>query len=231
MNRQPRLSRRMAWLPALLCVCSHFCRAADLDEAPAPPPDGPFVTNLASNDKTSGELISEPGGSGNDDWKPRRNKHHVGLSIGKARFNMPCIEGMVCRRNGRAITLHAGGEVSQRLGFELAYMSLSNLAHQGVAVKVRGVNLNLLGELPLASRVSLTGRLGTNYAWTRMDVPTPVGSTTGKARGMGLSYGVGVNWSISERWTASTDLNRHDFKFVTGRDAVDTASVSLRYRY
>ncbi|MGH6648180.1 porin family protein [Aquabacterium sp.] len=211
-----------AWLLATLCVCSQISHAADVDNVP-PVSDGPFVSNVAGT--ASGNVIEQSADdSVVDSWKPRVNKHHVGLSIGKARFNMPCIEGMVCRRNGRAITLHAGGDFSKRLGFELAYMRMSNLAHQGNAIRVRGVNLNLLGELPLASRLTLSGRLGTNYAWTRMDI-------AGKAHGFGLSYGVGLNWDISDRWSAATDLNRHDFKFVTGRDSVDTATLSLRYRY
>ncbi|MDI1258329.1 porin family protein [Aquabacterium sp.] len=151
------------------------------------------------------------------------------MSIGSAR--LPCIEGMVCRRSGRAITLYGGGEFSQRWGFELAYMRMSNLEHVGNAVRVRGINVNVLGELPLGSSLSLTGRLGANYARTRMDLATNPAVPTGSAQGFGLSYGVGMNWDVSERWSASADLNRHDFKFVTGRDNVDTATVGLRYRY
>ena len=138
---------------------------------------------------------------------------------------------MVCRRSGKAITLYAGGDFSKRWGFELAYMRMSNMEYAGNAVRVKGLNLNLLGELPLGSRISLTGRLGTNYARTRMD-PTPSSvAPTGSAQGFGLSYGVGLSWSISQSWSASTDLNRYDFKFVTGRDNVDTATLSLRYKY
>ena len=107
----------------------------------------------------------------------------------------------------------------------------SNLEHVGNAVRVRGLNVNLLGEVPLGSRLSLTGRLGANYARTRMDLATNPAVPTGAAHGFGLSYGVGMNWDVSERWSASADLNRHDFKFVTGRDNVDTATLGLRYRY
>lgn len=228
MNTPQRPSQPKAWLLAALCVCSQLSQAADVEDT-SPVSDGPFVSNVAGT--ASGHVIESSGSHAGDEWKPRVNKHHVGLSIGKARFNVPCIEGMVCRRNGRAITLHAGGDLSKRLGFELAYMRMSNLAHQGGAIRVRGLNLNLLGELPLASHLTLTGRVGTNYARTRMDVATATGAISGKAQGFGLSYGLGLNWDISDRWTAATDLNRHDFKFFNGRDTVDTATVSLRYRY
>lgn len=223
MNVLQRPGRPSAWLLAALCVCSQLSQAADIEE-PEPPRDGPFVSNLASTGAgAAAEPVEEAVASG---WKPRVNKHHVGLSIAKARFNMPCIEGMVCRRNGRAITLHAGSDLSKRLGFELSYMRMSNMAHEGNAIRVRGLNLNLLGELPLAASLSLTGRVGTNYARTRME-----GVVSGKAQGFGLSYGLGLNWDISDRWSAVTDLSRHQFKFITGRDTVDTAGVTFRYRY
>lgn len=224
MNFPQRLSRPLAWLLSALCVCSQSSQAADIDEPP-PLRDGPLVSNVP------GAAAERLDGSVTGGWKPRVNKHHVGLSIGKARFNVPCIEGMVCKRNGRAITFHAGSDLSKRLGFELSYMRMSNMAHEGNAIRVRGLNLNLLGELPLASSLTLTGRVGTNYARTRMDVASGTGVVTGKAQGFGLSYGLGLNWDISDRWAATTDLNRHQFKFVTGRDTVDTATVSLRYRY
>ncbi|MBC7702221.1 porin family protein [Aquabacterium sp.] len=216
---QRQLSPRV-WCLVMLCVGSQVSHAGDVpDETPAK--DGPFASNL--------EYSADAPASSDQGWKPRQMKHHVGLSIGSAR--LPCIEGMVCRRSARAITLYAGGEFSQRWGFELAYMRMSNLEHVGNAVRVRGLNVNLLGELPLGSRLSLTGRLGANYARTRMDLATNPAVPTGSAQGFGLSYGVGVNWDVSESWSASTDLNRHDFKFVTGRDNVDTATVSLRFHY
>jgi hypothetical protein len=227
MNIHHRPGKPRTWLLAALCVCSHFSQAAEAENLP-PVIDGPYISNVAST--ASGNVIEQTGGV-SEDWKPRANKHHVGLSIGKARFNVPCIEGMVCRRSGRAITLHAGSDLSKRLGFELAYMRMSNTVHEGNAIRVRGLNVNMLGELPLASSVTLTGRVGANYARTRMDVATATGAVSGKAQGFGLSYGVGLNWDISDRWSAATDLNRHSFKFVTGRDTVDTATVNLRYRY
>jgi len=225
MNPHEQPVKPRAWWLAVLCVCSQFSHAAELQDL-QPVSDGPFVSNQAST--ASSSVLEQSSG---EDWKPRANKHHVALSIGKARFNVPCIEGMVCRRNGRAITLHAGSDLSKRLGFELAYMRMSNTVHEGNAIRVRGLNVNMLGELPLASSLTLTGRLGANYARTRMDVASPTGSVSGKAHGFGLSYGVGLNWDISDRWSAATDLNRHSFKFVTGRDTVDTATVNLRYRY
>lgn len=216
---QRQLSLRTWWM-LMLCVGSQSGQAADVP-ADLPAVDGPFASNV--------EYSTAASGSADQGWRPRQKKNHVGLSMGSAR--LPCIEGMVCRRSGRAITLYAGGEFSQRWGFELAYMRMSNLEHVGNAVRVRGLNVNLLGEVPLGSRLSLTGRLGANYARTRMDLATNPAVPTGAAHGFGLSYGVGMKWDVSERWSASADLNRHDFKFVTGRDNVDTATLGLRYRY
>ena len=147
----------------------------------------------------------------------------MGLSVGSAR--LPCIEGMECHRDGRVYTLYAGGALSKRWGFELAYMRMSNMEHAGNAVRVRGLNVNLVGEVPLASRLQLVGRLGTNFAKTNMDQAANGSEPGGSARGVGLSYGAGLNWGVSDNWSAGADWNRHDLKFVTGRDTVDTATV------
>lgn len=220
------------WLKAcclvLLCAFSQLSHAKDA-QADEPAQDGPFDRQPASNGDDGGQTVAPSDIA--QDWKTRDKKHHVGLSIGAAKLKMPCIEGMVCRKNGKALTLYAGGDLSQRWGFELAYMRMSNMEYAGNAVRVRGLTLTLLGELPIGSRFSLTGRLGTNYARTRMDLTTNASVPTGSAQGFGLSYGASLNWRISERWSASTDVNRHDFKFVTGHDNVDTATLSLRYRY
>jgi hypothetical protein len=215
------------WI-AVACLCGLLAQPAAAQTqdttSPIPAADQPAVQDgpLAN--------ASTPG-LGDGLWKPRQSSHHVGLSVGTARFNMPCLDGMVCKRNGKAITLYAGGDLSQRWGFELAYMRMSNMERDGNALRVKGLNVSLIGELPLVSRVSLIGRVGTNYAWTRMDQATSLGQTTNSARGFGVSYGAGLNLDIAQGWSASADLNRHNVKFVTGRDSVDTATVSLRYRY
>ena len=200
-----------------LLACAH---AADPSEGPSAvaAQDGPLAS------KTTPVQTDEP-------WTPRRSSRHVGLSVGTARFNMPCLQGLVCKRSGKAITLYAGGDLSQRWGFELGYMRMSNMVRDGNALRVKGLNVSLIGELPLASRVNLIGRVGTNYAWTRMDQAASLGETTNSARGFGVSYGAGVNLAIAQGWSAAIDWNRHGVKFVTGRESVDTATLSLRYRY
>ena len=224
----PKLQRKSgAWWLGLWLVLPHLGQAADISEDP-PVLDGPFASRADSD--RDGDDVALPSGLDHE-WKSRQKKHHVGLSIGTARLKLPCIAGMVCRRSGKAITLYAGGDLTQRWGFELAYVRMSNMEYAGSAVRVRGLNLNLLGELPLGGRASLTGRLGTNYARTRMDPSGNPAVATGSERGFGLSYGVGLNWNVSQNWSASTDWNRHELKFVTGRDNVDTANLSLRYRY
>ncbi|RZI85890.1 MAG: porin family protein [Rubrivivax sp.] len=217
MDIHPPLSRPPAWLA--LAACLSMYGATVQAEEPSLL-DGPVVSPAQSEAPKVDEL-----------WSPRTSNPHVGLSIGKAHFGMPCIEGLVCKRSGKAITVYAGGDFSQRWGFELAYMRMSNLERDGNAVRVKGLNLNLIGELPLSSLWRLTGRIGTNYAWTRMAQAANVQEPTGSARGFGLSYGTGVSVDVAQGWTASADWNRHDFKFVTGRDKVDTATLSLRYRY
>lgn len=193
---------------------------------------GTLLACAHAADGGDGPLVSKVAPLQTDEsWQPRRASRHVGLSVGTARFNMPCLEGLVCKRSGKAITLYAGGDLSQRWGFELAYMRMSNMVRDGNALRVKGLNVNLIGELPLASRVNLIGRVGTNYAWTRMDQAAALGQATNSARGFGVSYGAGVNVDIAQGWNASLDWNRHGVKFVTGRESVDTATLSLRYRY
>lgn len=212
MEQRAPIGPRAKWMVATcLATCLACAHAADNGEGP-----------LASQGEPP--RIDESSTS-------RHASRHVGLSVGTARFNMPCLEGLVCKRSGKAITLYAGGDLSQRWGFELAYMRMSNMVRDGNALRVKGLNVSLIGELPLASRLNLVGRVGTNYAWTRMDQAMALGQPTNSARGFGVSYGAGLNVDIAQGWNASFDWNRHGVKFVTGRESVDTATLSLRYRY
>jgi OOP family OmpA-OmpF porin len=222
MTSQPLNGRRPGWV-APLCACGLVCGLATQAVA------GDRVDNASLQE---GPLASSAAQAKSDDlWAPRQNPHYVGLSVGTARFNMPCLDGMVCKRNGKAFTLYAGSEFSQRWGFELAYMRMSNMERDGNAVRVKGLSASLIGELPLSSRWKLAGRVGTNYAWTRMAQAANPAEPTGSSRGFGLSYGTGVSVDFAQGWAASLDWNRHDFKFVTGRDTVDTASLGVRYRF
>jgi len=220
MEQQARSGHHGKWIAAA-CLCGLLvdAHAAERPETLPALQDGPLAA-------TASPTQSE------ESWMPRKPSHHLGLSVGTARFNTLCLDGMVCKRNGRTITLYGGGDFSQRWGFELAYMRMSNMEREGNALRVKGLNVSLIGELPLSGRWSLTGRVGTNYAWTRMEQATALGqTTTASAQGFGLSYGAGIGVDFAHGWRASADWNRHDLKFVTGRDSVDTATVSLRYRY
>jgi OOP family OmpA-OmpF porin len=230
MDTYPLSVRPKAWVLVCAGLLAARAQADQGATSPAALRDGPFIENVAQVDASSA------GPSATQDnadvpWSPRKSANYVGLSLGSARFNMPCIDGMVCKRSGKALTFYAGGEFSQRWGFELAYMRMSNMEHAGNALRVKGLSASLLGELPLTPSCRLIGRVGTNYAWTRVDQSINPAQPTGSAHGLGLSLGGGINWDFAQRWTATAEWNRHDFKFVTGRDTVDAATVGMRYRY
>ena len=63
----------------------------------------------------------------------------------------------------------------------------------------RGLNLSVIGNLPIGDRFSVFGRVGGTYGWTKTESNTS-SLQSGKDRGVGLAYGLGINFNLSTNW-------------------------------
>ena len=63
----------------------------------------------------------------------------------------------------------------------------------------RGLNLSVIGNLPIGDRFSVFGRVGGTDGWTKTESNTS-SLQSGKDRGVGLAYGLGINFNLSTNW-------------------------------
>jgi OOP family OmpA-OmpF porin len=119
--------------------------------------------------------------------------------------------------------------------FDFAATTSGNGALRGEA-GFRGLNLDLVGQLPLTQRLSLLGRAGMQYAKTSthfggnrlnaMTNPNP------SERKLGGKFGLGLEYKLSEALALRGEVERYRLDDAVGnRGDVDLASLSLVYKF
>ncbi|MDB5891541.1 MAG: OmpA/MotB domain protein [Polaromonas sp.] len=103
-------------------------------------------------------------------------------------------------------------------------------------MRVKGLNLDLVGTLPLSERFSAFGRVGLNYAHTRDNFSgtgaVRVGNANPSAHGTNYKMGVGLQYALSDAWSVRGELERYRVKDGVGnRGHIDMASLGLVYRF
>lgn len=103
-------------------------------------------------------------------------------------------------------------------------------------IRLRGVNLDLLGILPITEKFSAFGRAGLNYAEARdsftgtglVNVLTPSPSK----RDTNYKYGLGVQYDFTQSLGMRLEAERYRINDAVGnRGDVDLVSVGLVYRF
>ena len=134
-------------------------------------------------------------------------------------------------RSDKAYKLFLGRQFNPYLGIEAGYFDLGRSSFRSVTVppgsligevQVQGVNLDLVGTLPVSERFSVLGRVGVQYARTRdffagsgaISVPKPNASrreTNGKV-GLGLQYAFSPGFMLRgevERYRVNDGVDHH----------------------
>jgi OOP family OmpA-OmpF porin len=104
------------------------------------------------------------------------------------------------------------------------------------SMKVKGLNLDLVGTLPLSERFSAFGRVGLNYAQTRDHFSgtgaVQVGNPDPSAHGTNYKFGGGLQYAITDALSVRGELERYRVKDGVGnRGDIDVASIGLVYRF
>lgn len=103
-------------------------------------------------------------------------------------------------------------------------------------IKLRGLNLDLVGTLPLTERFSVFGRLGVTRTQAR-DTFVGTGAVrvldpNPRSRDTNLKAGVGVQYAFTPALSVRAELERYRVDDAIGnRGDVDMASVGLIYRF
>lgn len=143
--------------------------------------------------------------------------------------------------------LFGGYQFTPNLGVEAGYFDLGNFGYRARTapagtlngdIRVKGLNLDLVGTLPLAGRLSALGRLGVvsvrasdNFSATGA-VRMPYASASGSERSTGLKAGLGLMYDITDSLAVRAEVERYRIKDAVGnRGDVDLLSVGLIYRF
>lgn len=176
---------------------------------------------------------SRSGWNGDDrtPWASTAGHGYLGASIGRSNHDLPgCLPGSSCDDNSDTYKAFIGGTITPHLGLELGYVHLGDLDRNNGEVKAQGANLGVVGFLPLAKSLTLLGKIGGLYSWTRT-TSNNAGVPTGKENSLGLSYGVGIQWDMVNDWALRGDWDRYRIKYVSERQTTDTFSLAIVYKY
>ena len=166
-------------------------------------------------------------------WLPYTQNGYVGINVGRPEYKLGCGAGaFACDDPDASFNVYTGGLFNEWLGAEVGYLHFGRADRQGGKTRGHGLNLSVLGQIPLYDGLRIFGKAGVTYG--RTDVTTSALSTepNGDDSGFGPSYGVGVGWDFSNAWGAVLQWERHEMKFV-GRDRqrIDNASLGVVFRF
>ena len=191
----------------------------------------------------------------NPDWA--NSAWYIGAGIGHSRANID--EDRLTRSltaNGATMTgfskdergvggkLYVGKQLNQYFAIEGGLFDLGKFGFNATTsgngvlngeVGFRGVNLDLVGQLPLSQRFSVYGRLGMSYAQAkahftgnRLLVQT---NPNPSQRKLNAKAGLGLEYKFSEALALRAEVERYRVNDAVGNQGdVDLASINLVYK-
>jgi OOP family OmpA-OmpF porin len=191
----------------------------------------------------------------NPDWA--NSAWYIGAGVGQSRANIDnerlissltangaTLGSFTTDERSAGYKLFAGKQLNQYFTIEGGYFDLgkfsfnSTTSGNGVLngeAGFRGVNLDLVGQMPLTQRLSLLGRVGANYAKTSTHFTgnrlAAVTNPNPSERKGGAKAGLGLEYKFSEALAVRAEVERYRVNDAVGnRGDVDLASVSLVYK-
>lgn len=162
-------------------------------------------------------------------WIPYTSQGYIGGNIGQSNWDANCQGPNNCNEDHLGFKVYTGGNLWRLVGVELGYINMGKAESSGGSIKAHGVNLSLVGNIPL-QRFNLFGKIGTTYGWTKTTGTAP-GYQTGNESGFGLSYGAGVGFDVQRNVQLVAEWERHRFEFARGGDEVSLWSLGVKYKF
>jgi len=182
---------------------------------------------------------------------------YVGGSIGQSRAT---IDDARITRNllGAGITVNSIADDNRSIGYkffggyqfnpylslESGYFDLGKFGYTATTatgtvtgrLKLRGVNLDLVGSLPLTEDLSVLGRLGGTYAQTRDNFSTTgaltVVNPNPTKKAWNYKFGAGLQYDITKALSVRIEAERYRINDAVGnRGDIDLYSAGLVYRF
>jgi opacity protein-like surface antigen len=213
-------ARQGVRLAGLACAMSLTLPAFAQDVADPMPADTSISGAASGNQAPSSSWLMS--GSG---------RTAIGLNVGRSTFQAPCGNVFACDDTDRYWTIYGRTMANDMWGSEIAFVDMGDMDRGGGTTRARGLNISLVGKVPIAQTFGVFGKVGAMYGRTRTSTAAGADIAGGNENGFGLTVGAGVSWDFSPKVSAVLEVDRYNFRFQSGRDAVNTASVGLQYRY
>lgn len=144
-----------------------------------------------------------------------------------------------------AYKLFGGYQFNRNLAIEGGYFNLGNNSFNAVTTpagtlagetKAQGINLDLVGTLPLTERFSALARIGAHHTWSKSTfsgtgAAAAVASSSKRDDG-GYKVGLGLQYELNPSMWIRGELERYRIKNAVGQRAnADLLSVSLVFPF
>jgi OOP family OmpA-OmpF porin len=161
--------------------------------------------------------------------------NYISINVGTSDLARPITGAGVfgSSAQGRSYSLSSGHYFpGENYGFELGYTDFGSTDRNNGKTKVDGINLSLIGRMPISSNFNLLGKIGTTYGRTTVDASQASGAATGTEQGFDWSYGVGAEVVFNPEWSAVLQYDEHFVKYVaSSNERVSATTLGLRYRF
>ena len=141
--------------------------------------------------------------------------------------------------------LFGGYQFNPYIGLEGGFFDLGKFGFNATTVpagslngsiKLRGVNLDLVGTLPIAGGLSAFGRVGVNYAEARDHFAgtgaVRVLNADPSKRGANVKFGAGLQYAFSDALSMRAEVERYRINDAVGNKGdIDMISLGLVYRF
>ncbi len=144
-----------------------------------------------------------------------------------------------------AYKLFGGYQFNRNLAIEGGYFNLGNNSFNAVTspagtlageTKAQGLNLDLVGTLPLTERLSALARIGAHHIWSKSTISGSGAAAavagSSKRDDSGYKVGLGLQYELNPAMWIRGELERYRVEAAVGQRAnVDLLSVSLVFPF
>jgi opacity protein-like surface antigen len=159
---------------------------------------------------------------------------YIGLNAGRTDFKIGNDTSIYANESSNtSLQINMGSYFKgSNLGAELGYIDFGNIDRAGGRTSAHGINLSLIGRIPLGTSFNLLGKAGGIYSRTSVSAAPASGVPTGNESDLGWTYGVGLEYAFARQWSGVVQYDDYNLKFAGGeRDRISNLSLGVRYLY
>ena len=162
-------------------------------------------------------------------------RSYIGVNVGQSDFSrVNNGTGLFSTdRNTTDYSIYAGNYFNNsNLGLELGYTDFGSISRAGGRTKADGINLSLIGRMPMSGAFNLLGKVGALYGRTDVSSAAGSGITASSETGFDWTYGLGLEYAFNPKWSGVLQYDENFLKFSnTGRDRITAVSLGIRHRF